>query len=377
MQPQLITPTIIATALILGYSQAAISESSKQQLQEIRRNISVLQQDLGSNRKQQSQLRNKLSKLEKNIAQLSRDLRSIKSKLKRQRHAQTTLLQETHELGKKLSLHRNNLGQQIRAGYSAGQQQALKMLLNQANPAEAGRIMTYYGYFTDAQLKAVKETQRNIQQLNSAEKKLQKNSAKLESLQIEKQKRQQALNKKKDKRKTILASLNSDINNQEQKLKRLKEDEQALAKVLRNLPTEQGLTTQNFSELSQLKGKLRWPVKGHLKHKYGESRNQGRTQWQGVIINGDEGQDIRAIAAGRVVFSDWIRGYGLMLIIDHGNGYMSLYGHNQSLYKDTGEQIKPNEVIAALGSSGGNNEHGLYFELRHKGKPLNPAKWCR
>ena len=160
-------------------------------------------------------------------------------------------------------------------------------------------------------------------------------------------------------------------------LKQLQDDEQALSQLLQRLPAQAQDSKIDSSNLSRLKGKLKWPTKGNIQNRFGSPRDQGQMKWQGVTISGKEGQEIHSIAPGRVIFADWIRGYGLMLIIDHGNGYMSLYGHNQTLYKDVGDTISGNESIATLGNSGGNDSTSLYFEMRHKGKPIDPATWCR
>jgi septal ring factor EnvC (AmiA/AmiB activator) len=123
------------------------------------------------------------------------------------------------------------------------------------------------------------------------------------------------------------------------------------------------------------KGKLRWPARGRLAQRFGAPRSGG-LRWRGVMIEAQEGGEVRAVSQGRIAFSDWMRGFGLLLIIDHGDGYMSLYGHNQTLYKEVGEWVDTGEVVALLGASGGRTESGLYFEMRHKGRPINPVHWC-
>ncbi len=257
------------------------------------------------------------------------------------------------------------------------EQQQLKLILNQTNPAAAGRSMTYYNYFSRAQIGALDQTQLNIKQLNESETQLRKSTDKLEQLKQQQQQQHLKLQQRQSQRKTLLSKLNSEINSKQQQLERLRGDEKALSRLLQNLPSQTQDSKIDFSNLSKLKGKLKWPTKGKIKNHFGSPRNQGQLKWQGITINGKAGQEIRSIAPGRVIFADWIRGYGLMLIIDHGNGYMSLYGHNQSLYKDVGDTISSNESIATLGNSGGNSRTSLYFEMRHKGKPINPATWCR
>lgn len=369
-----------ALSLSLGFTPTASKAEQpapQKRLQQIRGNISEIKQNLGSDRKQQQQQQQQLSKLEKEIARLSQAQQKTKQQLKQQQKELQQLNRDTNKLRKKLEQQQHKLSQQIRTTYSAGQMQQLKLLLNQTNPAAAGRNMIYYNYFNRAQISAVEQTQLNIQELNDAETQLQKSKRKLEELKQQQQQQQLKLQQHQSQRKQLLSKLNSEINSKQQRLERLLEDEKSLRKLLQNLPTqtqEQKTSTRN---LSQLKGKLKWPTKGKIKNRFGSPRNQGQLKWQGITIAGKAGQEVRSIAAGRVIFADWIRGYGLMLIIDHGHDYMSLYGHNQSLYKDLGDMVSGNESIASLGNSGGNSSAGLYFEMRHKGKPINPATWCR
>lgn len=357
----------------LFYISPSIADE-KQRLQQLQQDISALRDDLSSSKQKQNHIQDDLKRLEKEIARLSRQLHNTQKKLSKQHATQKKLQAETRQLNRKLIRSRELLSQQMRAGYSAGQQQALKLLLNQTDPAEAGRTLAYYGYFTQAQFKTIQNTQRSIQQLSAANEKLRQSTTKLESLKHDQQQQKSKLDQRKKSRNLVLTKLNNEITNKELRLEKMLADERALANVFKTLRHRD---QASFSNIRKLKGKLRWPTKGRIRHNYGESRKLGKMRWKGVLISGSEGQEIRAIAPGKVVFADWIRGYGLMLIIDHGNSYMSLYGHNQGLYKDVGDVISSNEIIAALGNSGGNTETGLYFELRHKGKPINPRKWFK
>ncbi len=375
-QPYL--PKSLASLLLLAglfcIHTTSLAANEHQQLKQIQQDISELRSDLSSGKQRQNNLQSELKSLEKEIAQVSRKLRQSDKKLKQQRGTHTHLQKETRQLSSKLSQQREQLGQQMRAGYSAGQQQALKLLLNQTNPAEAGRTLAYYGYFTQAQLKTVNETQISIQQLNSATEKLEASTQQLKTLIGEQKKQKNKLDQRKQSRNLLLAKLNKDIQSKEQQLEKLLNDEKALAKILEELQKREEFA---FTNLRQAKGKLTLPTQGRIRHNYGESRKLGKLRWKGILITGKEGQAIKAIAPGKVVFADWIRGYGLILIVDHGNSYMSLYGHNQSLYKETGDTVEANETIATLGDSGGNSAPGLYFELRHKGKPINPQGWFK
>lgn len=370
----------ISTLLSLGLGLSSFSihaaDNNSSRLKEIRSDISHLKQSIGSDKKQQKSLQNELRKLEKEIAGLSRQQRNTDKKLKSQKKEQKALIKQQAQLNKKHAQQQDNLGQQIRAAHSAGQQQTLKLILNQNNPAELSRTMTYYGYFTEAQSGAIEDTQENLAAVVENKKQLEQSTQRLQKLRQEQTKQQRALGKRQTDRKTVLVELDKNISSKEQRLQQLQEDEQALSKLVEEI-RRRSATLAKPSNLAQLKKKLKWPTQGKIRNRFGTSRNQAGMKWQGVTIAGKEGQEVRSIAAGKVVYADWIRGYGLMLIVDHGHQYMSIYSHNQSLYKDVGDMVRRDEVVASLGNSGGKTDHALYFEVRHKGKPVNPARWCK
>jgi septal ring factor EnvC (AmiA/AmiB activator) len=175
----------------------------------------------------------------------------------------------------------------------------------------------------------------------------------------------------------LLASLNAQFKEKDSKLKRLLEDEQRLAALVQQLQSELILEPIAKRPFAELRGKLNWPVSGPMTVKFGSKRNIGQLKWQGVVIASQAGTEVRAVSHGRVAFADWFRGFGLLLILDHGNGYMSLYGHNDSLFKEHGDWVEANEVIARVGRGSGQLGSGLYFEIRHNGKPINPTRWCK
>jgi murein hydrolase activator len=189
------------------------------------------------------------------------------------------------------------------------------------------------------------------------------------------------LSNQQQQRLKTLAKLNTSIRNKDQQLKKLHKDRNHLERLFKEVSnviiTDNHQTAVNQQPFNKLRGKLPWPTIGRVSHKFGSSRNVGNLRWNGVMIKAQQGADVRAIHAGRVIFSDYLRGHGLLLIIDHGDDYMSLYAHNQTLFKDTGEIVVAGEVIANVGNSGGLSSAALYFEIRHRGKPTNPAHWCK
>jgi len=381
MNPSLPGPTkrtIALLSLILGLGSFSIAaaDSNSKRLEAIRSDISELKQSLGSDKKQQQELQHELRRFETQIADLSIKQRNTKQQLTEQQQRRKELLKEQQQLSNKHDQQQINLRQQVRAGYSAGHQQTLKLLLNQNDPAELSRTMTYYAYFSEAQSQAIKQTRDNLAEMAATEKRLTESTERLKQLNQQQEQQQRSLSEQQHNRKGVLAKLESAISSKQQRLEQLQEDERALSKLVEEIRARAAAQSQQ-RDLTQLKKKLKWPTRGKIKNRFGQARNETGMTWQGITIAGQAGQEIHSIAAGKVVYADWIRGYGLMLIIDHGHQYMSIYSHNESLYKDVGDTVTANELIASLGNSGGKNENALYFEIRHQGKPVNPALWCR
>jgi len=362
---------------VFAVAPCLADSSQEQQLRQLTTEIKALQQTLKVDKSQHSQFYADLKRTEKNVAQLSRVLRDTRRRFKKQTKQHQLVRNTVRDLGYQLNDLKEQLAKHTQAGYSAGHQPALKILLNQEDPAKAGRTLTYYRYVTQAQLAVKNETESTLLKLHDTERQLEEEARKLEVLAVEQEQQQAALLKGKAKREAALKELDAQINSKEHKLEQLVADAKQLSKLVQQLQRQADNNLFEGKNLGQLKTKLKWPIKGDMRHRFGARRSQSALKWQGVYLAGREGQDIHAIAPGRVVFADWLRGYGLTLIVDHGHSYMSIYSNNQTLYKNKGDGVVAREVVAGLGSSGGNREYGLYFELRHKGKPLNPAHWCR
>ncbi len=367
---------LLATLLTTPTGWAATPDQS-QQLKQLRGEIELLQQHISSDKREKSNIFQAVKQADKQISRLSRTLRTTRKQLKKQRKRYHQTQANIAQLNRELAERKEQLSRHMRSGYSAGQQPALKLLLNQNDPAKTGRALTYYRYLTTAQLRAIDDTRTSVDKLSAAEERLRQETAKLTQLQQEQEHQIQGLSETKKTRRQLLAELDQRIQTKEQRLQHLIENEKQLTALLKGLAQEANARALQGKNLARLKGKLKWPTQGKLLHRFGTSRHQGDLKWQGVLIGGQEGQDIHAIAPGKIVFADWLKGYGLTLIIDHGHNYMSIYSHNQSLFKELNDRIDERELIASMGSSGGNNRQGLYFEIRYKGKPVNPARWCR
>ena len=372
---------MLAGALLLpaGAPSAEDAAEKARELQALRAQIQTLQKKLDNNRKKKSDAEQQLHDIENQISKSSRELRRIDREQAANRR-QLEVLQEQQRIESgRLSQQREQLAREARAAYAMGRQQQVKLLLNQEQPSAVGRMLVYFGYFSRARTEQIERMRTTLEQLQTLEETIGRKTELLAGLRTRQQEESQRLRKTQQARKQVLARLSRELENQGGELQRLQTDERqlqelvaSLQEILADIPAD----ANRQQPFKVLKGKLNWPTRGRLARKFGSRRGSGGLKWQGVMIAAPEGGNVHAVAQGRVAFADWMRGFGLLLIIDHGDGYMSLYGHNQSLYKEVGEWVDTGEMVATLGASGGQIESGLYFELRHKGRPINPVRWC-
>ncbi|HHJ15359.1 MAG TPA: peptidase M23 [Gammaproteobacteria bacterium] len=372
---------LLAAFALLSFTVQAEPDAAAraQELEQLRSQIQTLQQQLANNRKKKSRAEQQLQKVEKQIGRSARELRRIDRELRAQRSQLADLRATEKAQVLKLQRQRENLAREARAAYAMGRQQQVKLLLNQERPSAIGRMLVYFGYFSQARAERISAIHSMMDALHETETAIQQQTARLTELRSSQQLVVQQLEEKQQARKQVLASISRELQSQGGELQQLRSDAQqlqallaSLQELLADIPANSG-QQQPFGSL---KGKLGWPTRGRLTTRFGSRRGSSGLTWQGVIISAPEGGKVHAVAQGRVAFADWLRGFGLLLIIDHGDGYMSLYGHNQALYKEVGEWVDTDEVVATLGASGGQSRSGLYFELRHKGRPVNPLRWC-
>jgi len=318
-----------------------------------------------------------LKKLDRQYGESTAQLRRVEKQLKKLSAKVTSSRRKIALKRKEIDSQKHVLEQLMRAAYGMGKHEKLKLMLNQQEPSLSGRVMVYYDYFNKARLEKVQKISADLLLVDALERQQEKEMQVLDRELEQKKKTQQVLSETQAKKKQVLAKIDKRFASESQQLSRSKQSEKKLKKLIFSLqqimddfPIEEGV-----KPFAKLKGKLPWPVKGKLVRRFGERRTDSK--WDGVLIKAKEGREIRAITRGRVVYADWLRGYGLLTIIDHGKGYMSLYAFTQSLYKTVGDWVDPGTVIASVGLSGGQAEAGLYFGIRKKGKPVNPVKWCR
>jgi septal ring factor EnvC (AmiA/AmiB activator) len=373
------TLVIVATmpALAAEDTEAEREAEMARVKQKITQVKAALERDLGK----KSSMVKELRSLELEVSGLARAVAELDAEIKGHNRQLSKLGKERKSLQADLASQRDALAGQIRASYALGRQERLKMLLNQEDPAAVGRVLVYYDYFNRARSEQIQQVRVSLQRLDSVERDIKSESLLLNAARERRQADKRELESSRNKRKTLLAKLEHEIKGKDDQLKRLQADQKRLAQLLLSLRDVSDALAAGSSPtqrpFKQLRGKLPWPAAGRIIGDFGKQRASARINWSGVMIRANSGTEVRSISHGRVAFADWLRGFGLMLIVDHGDGYMSLYGHNESLFKEVGDWVEGGEVVATVGDSGGLDRAGLYFELRHDGEPINPRRWCK
>lgn len=376
--------TIVSLVLVasLGVALPAfgqdVSEAEYQaKLKSLQKSIESLQKELRSAKGDRNQLLKNLEDSETAISDLLKKIDDIKRQLGDEEQALKRLNSERAQLVQEQSLQKKQVAQQVRTAYQLGGQSNLKLLLNQNRPETLSRMIKYHDYFVAAHSNKIASYMDSIAQLSSVEAEIQTNTRALERNRAELQSRYQQLNSKQQERQNTLARLDATIKTKDQALQKLEQDRQHIERLMERITQAMGqsIPLNSDAPFSALRGKLPWPTQGSIAHRFGSERI-GKMKWDGVLIQAQVGTPVTAIHHGRVVFADYLRGHGLVIIVDHGENFMSLYAHNQSLSKSVGSWVEAGEVIASVGKSGGQQEAGLYFEIRHKGQATNPSIWC-
>jgi septal ring factor EnvC (AmiA/AmiB activator) len=367
--------SLCITSLASIAQESETQKETNQKLNRVKNSISQQKASIEktSNKRKQLQQRLKLDDLA--IAKNAKKINFTQQEQQTTLEKLVELSKEKRQFSKEKKQQEQVLARQLRAAYSTGHHDYLKLMLNQEKPASVQRTVTNYQYLNNARMKEIDNFKKTLDNLLlvTAEHQQQSNNLKV----LEQQQLQQKVDFKKNKqqRTKTIALLNHELLNSKQLLTQLTEEEENLVSALQQL-AQLSLPEENLKGLSKLKRKLSWPVKGRINRSFG-SQKQGYLKWKGVLMAAPVGRQVKTIHNGTVLFADWLKGYGLVTVIDHGQGYMSLYGHNQTLLKSVGERVETGEPIALVGQSGGQLQPGLYFEIRHRGQAVNPQKWCR
>lgn len=385
---------LIALLLVCTCAVVHAEPDSAQQLDSVRSEIKALSADLSAQKSSREELYAQLKQQSRNVSDLNRKLRELQQQIQQKDSELNSLRDEMGIKEKQQTQQLEALYAQIRAAFINAEPSYLEMLLNQQDIATISRGSTYFRYFHQARESQIDQINTLLSQLNEEQKSVLLAQQSLETLLDEQKQQQVVLQQETDKRQATLAALDKKISGKSVQLATLQEEEKNLQQLLESLarqeakrkeeakkalakaPTQKTVTPPKpNTPFSRLTGKLNWPVSGKVLARYGSPRNLGKLQWKGIVIASPTGNEVRATASGKVVFADWLRGFGLLIIIDHGEQYMTLYGNNESLLREAGDVVQAGDTIAQSGEQGIRGLAGLYFEIRHRGSPTNPLKW--
>jgi septal ring factor EnvC (AmiA/AmiB activator) len=345
-------------------------------LEGVRQEIGILQKKLESSRAEHANEHARLREVDLQIQAANLEFRKLEKQRRSHLDELAGLERQRNDYLVRLEQRHDQLAEQIRASYRLDSQSRLKLILNQASPAQLGRMLAYYDYINRAQVSKISGLKEAINTLDAMQQSIDQELSRLEMVQTEQRAVMDELDQQRKQRRILLAELDERIDNEESRLRELERNQQdletlleRLTDVLADIPADLG----KHLGIARQKGRIPMPVKGPVRHAFGQSRGGG-LHWQGWLITAMAGSEVSTIAYGRVAFADWLRGYGLLMIIDHGEGFMSLYGHNESLLYEVGDWVEPGEVISVVGVRTGDDQ-GLYFELRKNGKSVDPAAW--
>ncbi len=370
---------MLAILLNLPLLSQAQEPNAQKKLELLERRMQAARVELDTDKGQQKKLKKQLRNAEQDIGKGKRRIKATTLQLDAERQKIAKLEQQQKQLDADKAKQQQQVAQAIREAYQHGTQNQIKLILNHEDPASVARLLNYYDYFNKARqadieryVKTLQELQELKSQVHATRVALQTNLGKLEEQQRDLLSSWQA-------RHEALTKLDTSIQVKGKQLAVLKQERRKLEALVAAVEKQMAALDirtdgQNFSTR---KGQMGWPTAGRVRHKYGTRKADSQLRWQGVLMQADAGADVQAVHHGRIVFADWFGSSGLLLIIDHGNGFMSLYAHNQSILKEAGEWVSTGETIATVGQSGGKREPALYFEIRKSGKPVDPAAWCR
>ncbi|MEN0039627.1 MAG: peptidoglycan DD-metalloendopeptidase family protein [Cellvibrio sp.] len=358
----------------------------KADMAKLQKEIEALQKELKKVQGTRSDLQKDLEKSETQINELQKKADEINKELKQQNNELNQLKNERSQLEQARKNQQAQIAEQMRAAHKLGEQSEVKVLLNQEAPDKVSRIMKYHSYFMEAHAGKMQTYLDTITRIDALTPEIEKKTLELGGMQAELDAQRAQLKTIHGERQQALTKVNQDLKSKNQELNQLSEDRRRLQalleRVTKSVATTGAVNSPSYVPLpkggekfSLRKGRLPWPTQGSMIHRFGSARIAGQMNWNGAYISAPMGNKVVAVHHGRVVFADYFGGHGLLVIVDHGEGYLSLYAHNQNLLKKAGEPVTAGEAIANVGNSGGQASTGLYFEIRHNGKPIDPGTW--
>lgn len=371
---------LLVLALSLTVSAAPVvanEDVSPAQIAALKKRIDAINGWLADAEKDRSALERQLADTERTISRLTSERRTLQQQGKEQQQRLGELQSEERQLAQTLEKQRESLKKQIRTAWMEGDAPAVKVLLNEINPDKIARTMTYYEYLSRDTVRRLETFRKHLDDLKTTQAAVQATRAKLVQTEQGLVARQQELTNSRQERQRTLAALDKDIRARRSEKTELESDRERLEKLLSEVQEAiANIPSPNEAQpFPSLRNKLPWPTQGKVVSRFGERYADGKMRRNGFLIQTGEETEVKAIHYGRVVFANWLRGFGLITIIDHGDGYMTLYGHSSSLFTSPGDWVSAGEAIAQTGLTGGSDTPTLYFEVRHNGKPDNPARW--
>ena len=355
------------------------ADATRQQLEQLEAEIARISTARDTRRARRDQEQQQLADSERRLGELRQALASLNARIAARDRDIAALEVRSEALRDALEQQSETVARELRRAYRSADGDQLKLLLSQQDPQTFARMLAYYRYILDARSELLEAYRADLEELSRTDDALVASRQALQDERSAVRTQEQEIERERAQRSELLAQINAALANDEALLAQREQDRASLEQLLSEIEAATAslaipMETQPFSAAQ---GQMPWPVDGRITDRFGGPRNQGKMRWQGVRLQADAGSPVSAIHHGRVVYADWLRGAGLLLVIDHGEGYMSLYAHNETLLREVGDWVSTGAAVATVGSSGGQERPGLYFEVRKDGKPRNPQRWCR
>ncbi len=376
----------MALAMLVAFAPGATgaggdAAARQKQLDALKAKLSKVQEDREQDLKRRDAVQLDLRRSERVIADLGRQVSDLEAQLRSAQGRLVDLQQQQAAHQALLDAQKAALAQQIQAAFMEGRDSQLKLLLDAQDPASVGRLLAYYDYLNRARIARIDAVRKQLDALKTLDGQIKEQLASLKELRDDRARKLTELEQERGERKQVLTKIDSTIRSRDTEIAHLKNDRdsmQALVNQLQQALTDVPPELEQGKRFASLRGHLLWPVNGTVLNRFGQPRaGGGRIKWDGDLIAAPAGTPVRAVSYGRVVYADWMPHFGLVLILDHGEGYMSVYAHNQNVTHQVGEWVRAGDTVATLGESGGQEQPALYFELRHGTDTLDPRKWCR